>query len=97
MKTTVGALRHLIREVEKETDGEGEVLSRVPAFLISSAVDEFIDRMRTHLKTHIQDVSQAELTTREALERAEKVLANLREETNTLVRERLYEFIHGGG
>lgn len=96
MKLTVYELRRLIREVEKDTEGEGEVLSRVPGFLVTGAVDEFVDRIRGHLRTHIRDVSQSDAAAREALEKAEKVLQELAEEANALVRERLYEFIQSG-
>ncbi len=93
MKLTAGRLRHLIREVESDTEGEGEALSKIPGFLVTGAVDEFIAQIRQYIKRHIQDTNDSDVTSRESLQQAEEILMELSDETNDLVKEKLYTFL----
>lgn len=77
------------RVLREETLVES-VLGTVPEFRLQESVDLMIERLTSHIKTHIlQDKSRDPIERSQAIDKAAVVIKEIREEVLELVKEKL--------
>ena len=86
MRIKLGELKSIVRE---------EYLRGVPEFQLTEATHKFVGEIGQLVKRHIQTTRPSETQAREALVKAEEVLAELEEETNALVEEKVWKLTEG--
>lgn len=84
MKISVKELREMVNEA----------LRGVPPFIFAEATRKYVDDVREQLRQHILvDKSSTMAVQREAFEAANKVLTEFEEQVNSLLEEKLYNFL----